>query len=212
MFVLNYKGRVISGPMDWNKAMFEGALEKEGIQTSLSFNDPGVSPFVVNEDAAIYKAELVYQNFDKRTEYLNGPFWTFEADKAVGTFEIVVNPVDVIKNYLKSEAVNVRRTKENSGFVTTVAGTEVFVITERGQRAVNAGNWKFTDGNKTVTVDDQEQQVQVPSAWVNLTEADAAQVNAEIYAHVQGAFDWEFAKGQEIDAATTVEQLKAIEL
>ena len=57
MYAVIYKNRVIVGPMDWNRAIFQGSLEKEGVAAGIPRVAPGVLPYVINEDARIALVE-----------------------------------------------------------------------------------------------------------------------------------------------------------
>jgi hypothetical protein len=205
MFVLQHKGRVLNGPMDWNRGMFSGTLEDLKIDFPLPREFPGVSPFVIDQDTSVFIAELHPHEYNPLTEYLHGPFWQFTADRAIGTYQTVENPIDLIKGTMKNIVTNNRYAKEIAGAKVTIQGKEVTVDTARGARDVfiqklllmvdgTTVNWKFPEG------------------WLLLTKADLQSAVAAGVAHVQGSFDWEVDKHAEIDACTTVEALKAVVL
>lgn len=204
MYVLIYKDRVISGPRDWNRAMFLGALEDVGIRDVLL---PRVAvdnlPYIINEDARIAECRLEYPAYNQKIEYAHGPFWDFSDPVALGTFQLVPHPIDVVRDYLRGQAAAERYQKEISGVKITIQGQEFQISTAREDREVYAQtaayladgasvNWKFG------------------RVWLTINKTELQSIAAAVAAHVQSAFSWESAKVQEIDSAATVEELDAI--
>ena len=57
MYAVVYDNRILVGPMNWNRAMFQGALEKKGINQLLSRVAPDDLPMIINEHAKIMQVE-----------------------------------------------------------------------------------------------------------------------------------------------------------
>ena len=203
MYVLIHKNRVVVGPMLWNRAMFSVGLERLGINdVVLSRLEPTV-PFIINEDTKIALSRYEYPEYNAKTQFPHGPFWDFSQDVAVGTFQVQDKSVDLIKLELKQTVANERYSKETLGTTITFNETEYRVPTDRDSRNIfvqkyvtmtdsDTVNWKFTEG------------------FVNLSKTQVGQIIQAINTKVQEAFDWELAKNQEIDSATTAEELNAI--
>jgi hypothetical protein len=203
MYVLIHKNRVIVGPMDWNRAMFDGALQKLGIVQTLPRSAPSDLPLIIDADTRLAESVYVYPAYNAKIEYLNGPFWNFDAPVAVGTFDVVTIEVDLIKGTLKQLVAAERYRKESAGTTGVVQGTTVTLDTSRGGRDIFAQayllmsdtdvkNWKFPEG------------------WFVLTKSELGYIVAVGSAYIQACFDWERSKGEEIDACTTAEQLDAV--
>lgn len=205
MYAFAHKERVMVGPMDWNRALFDGALEKLKIVKQLSRNAPPANelPLIIDEDTAIYPVEFNYPDYNKTTQYLEGPYWTFADGKATAGYLVKDQPVDFIKVALKAQAADERYRKELSGTTVTIQGTVIALSTARdgrdsfAQKLVLMGDsdtlrWKFTEG------------------WFTLNKTEVASVANAISAHVQSAFDWESAKCDEIESKTTAEELDAV--
>lgn len=208
MYVLIHKNRVCAGPRDWSKAMFDHTLSElkidfKGVPTNAP-NDG--SSFVIDEDTKISGCQLVRLSFNPKLEYLDGPFWDFSDNNvAVGTYQPVAKPIDLIKLDLKDLASSERYRKETAGVKVLINGSEISVSTERSIR--NEFNSKLTSMGDLDTVN-----WKFNSGWLSLTKADVALIVNTINQHVQSTFDWEFTINQQIDQASTPEELEAIEI
>jgi hypothetical protein len=203
MYVLIHKNRVIVGPMLWNRAMFSVNLERLGkFSTTLPRSEPE-TPFVIDEDTKIAYATFQYPEFNSRTQYLDGPFWDLSPDVVIGSYQVQDKNIDLIKIELKQILSNERYVKEVSGTTITINDVEYFVSTERSardaitQKYIGMGdsdtiNWKF------------------PQGFVSLTKSQVGQILQAINTKVQEAFDWELTKTQEIESATTLQELNDI--
>lgn len=203
MFLLVHKNMVLVGPMDWNKAMFTVGAKRKKIDHYFPFNPPDTFPYIIDNDTKVVKCQLVYQNYDKRTEYLHGPFWNFDQDEAIGTFEIKETPIDQVKGMMKLEVADERYKKEISGTKTTIQSLEVSVDTNRGSRDIFVQKYLLMGENDTV-------QWKFPEGWLTLTKTDLGQIVAAGAAHIQTAFNWEKNLADTIDATTTYAELKNI--
>jgi hypothetical protein len=205
MYVFAHKERVMVGPMGWNRALFDGALEKLKIVRTLPRNAPPAEelPMIIDEDTAIYPAEFDYPDYNKTTQYLEGPYWTFADGKATAGYLVKDQPVEFIKVALKQQVADERYNKEVSGTTVTIQGTVIALSTARdgrdsfAQKYVLMGDsdsirWKFAEG------------------WFTLNKTEVASIANAINAHVQSAFDWESSKSDEIESKTTAEELDAV--
>ena len=205
MYAVVYKDRVIVGPMDWNRGIFSGALSKNGITDTLPRVAPEILPLVLNADARICNVVENRPEINSLVEYYYGPLWDTSGEVVVANYEVHDSPIEFARINLKNQAADERYKKEITGTTLTIQGTEITIDTNRGSRDIfvqkyllmgeaDTVNWKFPEG------------------WLTLTKADLGQVVAAGVAHVQSAFDWELAIGSQVDAATTKEQLLAIEI
>lgn len=204
MYVLVHKERVIVGPRDWNRPMFDGALQKLKIQVLLPRRDPQELPIIIDTDTYITNAAITIPPHNEKIETYHGPYWNFEnKDLAVGTYEIKEKQLGSIRELLINDAAAERYRREVAGTTTEIQGTTVTLDTSRDGRNVfiqkytlmgeaDAVNWKFPEG------------------WLTLTKSDLGIAVAAGAAHIQGSFDWEKAKIEEIEAAETATVLDAI--
>jgi hypothetical protein len=203
MYILHYKNRVISGPRDWNTGMFKYALESVGVNASLPGVAPQSFPFVINEDTKISECVLVYPQYNKKIEYIHGPFWDFAAPVVVGTFEVKQSSIESIKNELKSIVAAERYKNEIAGTKTTIQGLEISVDTTRGVRDIFAQKYLLMSDNETVNW-------KFPEGWLTLTKSELGSIVSVAVTHIQSEFNWEKTKTDQIDAAISAAELDAI--
>ena len=203
MYVLIHKNRVIVGPMAWNRAMFDGALNKLKIVKTLPRTAPPDLPFIIDDDTRLAESIYEYPVYNPRIEFPNGPFWNFDAPVAVGTFVAEPIPVEFIKASLKQEAAAERYRTEELGTSYELQGVTVTLDTSRSGRDIFAQayllmgdadvkNWKF------------------PQGWFTVTKSELGGIVAAGSLYIQTCFDWERAKAEEIDACTTAAELAAV--
>ena len=204
MYVLVHKERVLVGPRDWNRPMFEGALQKLKLQTLLPRRDPQELPILIDEDTYITSAAIVIPPHNERIETYHGPYWNFEnKDLAVGTYEIKYKTLGSIRELLRNEAAAERYRREVAGTKTTIQDLEVTLDTSRDGRNVFIQKYTLMGENDTVNW-------KFPEGWLTLTKVELGAAVSAGAAHIQGSFDWEKAKIEEIEAAETAEALDAI--
>lgn len=205
MYAIVHKERVISGPMEWNRAMFEYSLNSVGVEyylPRLGFSDEEM-PFVIDENTKVMRAELVTPEHNEKTEGTYGPFWDFSTGVAVGTYGIKTKDLGSIREYIKKRIAVLRYEKEIAGTEVTIQDTPVFIDTNRDAR--NVYMQKYLAMNDTDTVN-----WKFGLTWLTLSKADINTIIVECQNHVQSAFDWEKQKNDLIDSASTVEELDAI--
>ena len=206
MYALIHKDKVLSGPKDWNRNFWTTVLKRKGIEgVILPRNPVDDLPFVAEQDVKISKVEVVQPPLNNLVEYHQGPTWDLTGDVAVANYEVVDLPIDEARGRLKDQAKQERRRKELEPLSLTVQDTEVSVATDRDERSVFVSklsamsdgetvNWKFDD------------------AWLTLSKSDLQTVISAIDAHVQSAFDWEKDIHDQLDVASSKEELLAIQI
>lgn len=204
MYVLVHKERVLVGPRDWNRPMFEGALNKLKIQVMLPRRDPQELPFVIDEDTYITNAAIVIPPHNEKIETYHGPYWNFEnKNLAVGTYEIKEKQLGSIRELLINQTAAERYRREVAGTTAVIQDTTVTLDTSRDGRNVFIQKYTLMGENDTVNW-------KFPEGWLTLTKSDLGIAVAAGAAHIQGSFDWEKAKVEEIEAAEDAATLDAI--
>lgn len=202
MYVLVHKNRVLAGPMGWNRGIFEGNLKKLGIQQGIGREPPTTLPMQFTPDTIIYEARVIQPDYNKKIEYPHGPFWEF-TNIATGTFQLLPLPLDQAKYYVKTLVSENRYNYEIKGINITIQAQQVFITTDRSQRAVFYESYLMMNDNETINWKFQNN-------WVTLTKPELSTIVQAIASHVQGAFDWEKNKHQEIDNCPSLQVLKDI--
>jgi hypothetical protein len=205
MYVVVYKNRVITGPMTWNRAIFQGSLAKQGVQVQLPRVPPAQLPWVISPDAQIMGVEERRPSFDPRLEHLYGPLWTITETHAIADFQVHDNPLWAAQHALKAEVAENRWRQEVAGVKFDLQGSQVHLDTSREGRHVfvqalslmpDGGtlNWKFPEG------------------WFLITKPELYAMVMAGAAHIQTCFAWERIICDQIDAAQTKQELLQIDL
>jgi hypothetical protein len=207
MYAVVYQNQVIVGPMAWSRGMFQGALERKGIINTLPRTAPELSelPYVVTEDAKIMPVEEVRPEINSMVEHYYGPLWTFSETTAVATYEVHDTVLMFAQQNFTAQAAEERYKREVSGVKTTIQDREVTVDTSRGARDIFVQKYLLMSDTDTVNW-------KFPEAWLLLTKAELGTAVTAGAAHVQSCFDWERGIVDQINAATTKQQLLAIEI
>lgn len=194
MYVLIHNYKVILGPMGWNRAMFEGTLERLNKTFNLPRLDPVELPIVIDDDTKICQASIIEPSYIQKIQYLHGPFWDLTQPTVVGTYQVKETPLELVKITVKADIAAKRYSKENEGIKIIIQDMEVTLDTSREIRNVyfqklallNDGetlNWKFPEG------------------WVEINKQELTSMARAVMDYVQSVFDWELAAIEEVDAA-----------
>lgn len=200
MYAVVYKNRVIVGPMEWNRGLYEGSLKKHGVSNTLPRIAPEQLPYVVNDDAKIMRVEEVRPEINPMVEYHYGPQWDVSADNAIATYEVHETPIESARNNFKQLAAEERWKKEVAGTSVTINDTTVTVDTTREARGLFIQQFSIMDEGASVNW-------KFPKAWLLIDKSDVKQIVDAIASHIQQSFDWEASINQQIDQATTKQQL-----
>jgi hypothetical protein len=205
MYAVIYKNRVLVGPMNWNRAMFQGALKKQQILVGLPRTAPNDLPLIINDDARIAMVEQQRPELNPMVEYYHGPRWDLTGDRAIANYDVVDTPVEFAKTNFRELAAAERYNREVAGVQVEIQGTWVTCDTSREGRSIflqaystlpdgDSINWKF------------------PQGWFMLSKMELGQVVQAGVIWIQQAFEWEKDINDQIDAATTKAQLLAIQI
>jgi hypothetical protein len=205
MFLVVKDSRVIVGPMAWNKAFYEGRLKEHGCVVNLERKEPAdeAFPYIIDETFRIVKCVQEFAEHNEKIQYLHGPFWNFDADVAVGTYQVMDIPVEQVKQKLVNETAAERYNKEIAGVTATIQGMEVTIDTSRDGRNIFVQQYLLMGENDTT-------QWKFPEGWLTLTKSDLGIAVAAGVAHIQGAFDWEKATADTINTSVDNTALDAI--
>lgn len=204
MYVLVHKNRVLAGPMNWNRAIFDGNLEKLKIIKTLPKVPPDNLPFIIDDNTKIYKAEFNYPEYNEKINYLEGPYWEFNETQAIASYIVRNIPIESVKNKLKEKLAGDRWTKEVLGTSVTVQGHEINIDTSRENRYIFNQQYLIMNDNDTTLW-------KFSNIWLNLSKSDVLNIIISIKNHVQSSFDWENSIIAQIDQAQDLETLDNID-
>lgn len=206
MFVIVYQNSVILGPMRWNRFRFENTIYEDCEEFSATLpdrNDEMVA-ITVSDDIKILPVEgTPNPNFNPKIERLNGPFWQFTDTVAISSYVVEPLAIEAVKNQLKAVLANERYRKEIAGVKVTIQNVEVTVDTGRDTK--NNLIQKYVLMNDSDTV-----QWKFNDTWLTLSKTEVGTLVRAGAEYIQQQFDWEAAMIQEINNATTLEQLDSI--
>lgn len=203
MYVVAYKNRVIAGAMPWNRGIFEGSLEKQGIKIQLGRVAPDDLPMIIDDDAKIMQAEENRPKLNPLVEYYYGPLWDTTGAVAVANYEVHDTPIENARLNLKELAAGERYKKEVAGTTINIQDTVVTIDTNRGARDIFIQKYTLMSEGETVSW-------KFPEGWLTLSKQELGQIVAAGTAYVQSCFDWERGISDQIDAAQTKQELLAI--
>jgi hypothetical protein len=136
-------------------------------------------------------------------DQLVGPFWNYDGNTATGSYNVVPADINLSKGALKQVTANQRWIKENTPFKTTVQGVEVTVDVSRDNRNIFVQKYQtMTDGE---TVD-----WKFPETWLTLTKAELGTIVFAGGIYIQTQFAWEKGLVDQIDAASSHDELKGL--
>jgi len=192
--------------MKWHPSMYAGALKKLGMEVGIPRYAPYSLPLSLGNGVKIYVVRTEKIDYNKQTEYLEGPVWNFSSNVAVESYIVRQKDLNVVKTELLKSAANARWRKENGLISITVKGQSVKVSTSRESRANLAVliaaatdstsiNWKSAD-----------------NVWLTVNKADLIGIAQAIQNQIQEIFDDELALNNLINSATTSEELAEIEI
>ena len=233
LFVIVKGTQVFLGPVTWNANWFRSTIKDDfGIDfIPLTTNDLG-TPITVMDDIKILPVvEMNRPPLNELTQTYAGPFWNIGEESAAASFTVVDRPVDHVKGDLRNKISAIRYAKETQGLTISLNDQQILIPTGRDQRSTFmnglAGTWKLKtmqtlqvpclprpgeEPSPELLMTTETVIVEGPPVWMNLTEENLNTINSQIKQHIQSAFDWEAARMIEVDAATTNEELLAIEL
>jgi hypothetical protein len=203
MYAVIYDNKVLVGPMNWNRGMFQGALERKNIRYPLSRTAPDNLPLIIDEHAKIMRVDEIRPQMNPLVEFYYGPLWDITEETAIANYEVHDSPIESMRYNLKQVAAQERYNKEVLGTTVTIQDKTVTIDTNRGARDIfvqkyllmadsDLVNWKF------------------PETWLTLTKQDLSLAVQAGDQYIQSCFDWELNITEQIDLAETKEQLLAI--
>lgn len=207
MFVIVHENNVVWGPKPWNKFGFEDVLRTDcEVEYTLSQRNDARSSVGINEKTKILPViELEKVAINPKIQTYQGPYYNFHEDRAEQHWQVQDLPIDIVKGSLKGIVAANRYLREIAGIKVNVQGNEVSVDTSRDGRQIYFDTYMAMNDQETIVWKFTEM-------WISLTKADLGAIVSAGKNHIQSAFQWEAEKAAEIDAATTLAELNAIDL
>lgn len=198
--------QVILGPMPWKARYIQSELndlvdaEEKATAFTISQTESGYVNCLDGYELIPVTFNAI--NYDPIYQYLEGPFYTYEGNSALGTYSIHETDISLVKPTLKQIVKTERQRKQVLGTTLNINGTVVSLATDTDELAnfvsllASIGedlvNWKFKEG------------------FITLNKANVETIVAAIRSYIQTQFDWEKTTCEAIDAATELSTLKSI--
>ncbi len=202
MYAVIYDNKVLVGPMNWNRGMFQGALERKGIQYPLPRTAPDNLPLTINEHAKIMRVDEIRPTMNPLVEFYYGPLWDITEEAAIANYEVHDSPIESMRYNLKQVAAQARYNKEVLGTTVTIQEQTVTIDTNRGAKDVFVQKYLLMAESDTVNW-------KFPETWLTLTKSDLGLCVAAVNQYIQQCFDWELNISVQIDQAQNKQELLA---
>lgn len=210
--IVKDKQFVLLGPMPWRQRMFQREINDLVDQGEIStqYVIPPVAPesnyMDLGEGLEIFPVmETITPNYELFYEQLAGPYYTYSNNQAFASYDAVAVPLEVTKGFIKNIVTDNRYKKEQAGIKLTIQGHEVTIDTARGSRDIFLQTYATMGDSETINW-------KFPEIWINVSKSDLGTIVNAGKNHIQSCFDWELSTHNEIDVASTVQELKAINL
>lgn len=202
------KTTVLLGPIAWRQRFIQSEIDELVDQGELSttFIVPPVEQGYIDigEGFEIFPVSLEEPALDLTYQHPAGPFWTYENNVAIGTYTSYNLDINIVKANLKSIAAAERYRKECLGTTATVQDTVVSLTTDRDTRGQYA--------ELLNTVGDGTINYKTSNNFLLLSFSDIQIIVTAVHDYIQLQFDWEKIIYDSIDTATTIDELKEIEI
>lgn len=208
LYALVKDGNIEVGPRTWNRSFFLDYLQEENLDISELPRSAPTDPVITSEWKILKVSDITYPELDSVYEQLVGPLWTIGETDITGSYSKTERNLDHIKGDLKNIVAANRYEVEVGKLEYTFSdGQTVELYTEREERMIYLNTLQALPDGLTV-----------PFKFKNgifrsaVTKSELQQIVFAGMNHIASVFEWEVAKVAEIENATSIEELKAIEL
>lgn len=197
------------GPVPWKHRFIQAELDDLEVYFNVNPTETGYVK-INDKFELIPLVEDITPDYDIIYHHLAGPFYTYN-EQPDGTFTATMthtihdNPLESIKGHFKQIVANERYRKENMGTTANVQGQIVTVDTSRENRNTLVQAFLLMSNTDTINW-------KFPEGFITLSYSEIESVVATGALYIQAQFDWEVAKNAELDACTSVEEIKAVEI
>lgn len=206
MFIIKQNNNVIYGPAEYNAGMFKYILiedcELQDVVVPFSLNKG--EKLIINDEISILPAELVYENINSKIEQYSGPFWSFEDDKAIGSYIKTNKSIDIVKSELKSIISEKRKKYETKNISMNINGIDVIIDASRENKANVIATYNLMSVGSTINFKFKN------NLFLECSKEDLGIIVNAFNEQVNNAFNFEFNKTIEIDSAISLDELNSV--
>lgn len=204
------------GPLKWNSGLINKGLIERGFP-ELSVPDdmtmfrkgliPINAPLVLSDRVKIYLVEYTESPvLDEIYQYNEGLSWVLEPNKVVGTYFVLDRTLneskDILHQMLSEKYFNIL----SSGIEMIVKGVAIKVNTDLQSRFNLLQRFQIAEEDSIITCKLNHE------TWFKLTKSELLTVLQAIESHIDNVYSEEKNIFDQIENATTVEELKQIEV
>lgn len=189
------------GPVDWIPRRIQSEIDEHEIDYTVALKPQG--RIVLEKGFEIFPIEKTNKpNYNELYQYLAGPFYTYSDTSVEMSYTVHDHDIEKVRYNLKQVVGSMRYAKENSGITIVINGVSVPLITERSMRH-----------QYTVLLSSSDQQInyKVGAEFISLNKQQVQSMVDAVVQHIQQSFTWEKEMCDEIDAATSISHLQAVE-
>ena len=203
MYALINGQELLLGPIPFNYRMINSVLEEElEVDFRVTSQDYQSVPLSFTEDIKILPARNEVPEHDPRFQTVSQTSHEITDTEVVFYYGVSDKPLEQIKEEYKAAVAPERWNKENTTVTVTINDNEITISTSRDNRLSIVSKLLSGDGPYNFKFND--------GVWVEILKTDLQTILTEIDTVVQAAFDWEFAKLQEIDACVSIDDVYAV--
>lgn len=206
MFALVHNNKIVVGPRSWNFSFFNEYLVENQLDAT-SLTRPQPTQAIITDDWKILPVSITQPSYDPILEQLAGPFWTIGETEITGVYNVVPQSLDTAKSKLKEAVTNNRYIVETTDIPYTFPDNQtVEIYASREERGIYL---------ETMLVLPAEMSIMFKfkgNTFKQVTKADLQAIVDVGMMHIQSAFAWESTKFDEIDAATSLQDLVGFEV
>ena len=197
------------GPMNWNARRFQSEIndlaEQEDLEINYKFSPTeSLSYIKINDTIELFPVDFInVPDHDPLFDQLVGPFWNYDNNTATGSYNVIPADINASKGTLIQMTAGQRWIKENKPFQMSVQSTQVTIDFSRTNRNVYVSQYAAMADTDTVSW-------KFPEAWLTLSKTDLGSIITSGNAYVQTQYNWEKGLVDQINAANTADDLKAL--
>lgn len=207
MYGLVHNNKIQVGPRNWSYSFFNTYLTDNQLDAS-SLPRAAPNDAIITDDWSILPVSMSSEpSYDGKFEQLAGPFLTINETNITGYYTVQDLSVESCKSKLKTLVTNNRYAVETGELKFTFSDSqEVILYTEREDRSTYLDAYLIMGDEDTTTFKFKN------AVFREVTKPELGMIVATGAQHIKNCFIWESEKHAEIDACTSIEELKLIEL
>ena len=217
MYALFHESKLVVGPIYWSSGSFNARLKWLGLPESLPEDIlarqrkivPINQPLIIDEATGtkIYKCVTLNEQQENSlfedNDYIE---WNLNVWPIEGTYQLVDRPLDVAKDRLTGFVSEIRNEKEISGVDITIQNKTVKSFTGPVARLNVIQKLNQLENNETTLYKFMDNE------WLTIDRNELELINLAVQQHIDSLDAWEQNINSQIKNATTVNQLKSIEV